>query len=215
MNKNVERKDDEKMVKYEYLKGEYQNETVKVQIEEDEDAYLYAMKSGEEVGRCLSINVFDRTTKACLNTYWAELSIGGNMGTCHQFIKKFLNDPEFRESYRTDDKEAGWQGVISLEVEGKGIDQRCERQIERLNHMKEPKFKDFMGLKTFGRDKVSSMKRDVLLQVLVESDVDLICEKLEEEKQQTTAFRWVYRGLMPQLAIRKVLTDLEVAKNCY
>ena len=50
MNKNVERKDDEKMVKYEYLKGEYQNETVKVQIEEDEDAYLYAMKSGEEVG---------------------------------------------------------------------------------------------------------------------------------------------------------------------
>lgn len=201
------------MAKKESMNRDYSGDGVVVQVREDENAYLYAMKEGGEVGHCLAIRVLDQQTKVCLNEYWAELSSGGNMGSYHQFMKKFLKNPEFRESYRTDEKEEGWQGVISFEVEGKGIDRRCEQQIHRLNGMKSPHFKDLMNLKTFGRDKVSSMKRTTLVEQLKESDVDLIEQELDDEKQQLTALRWLYRGLMPQLAIRKVLTDLEIANH--
>ena len=201
------------MAKKKSIKQTYRNDLVEVRVKEDEQAYFYAMKDGEEVGYCLNIQVIDLTTKDCLNEYFVQLSVGANMGAYHQFMKKFLTQPKFREDYRNDGKKAGWEGVISLEVDDKGVDQRCERQIQRLNGAKNLHFKDFMGLKTFGRDKVSSMKREVLIEKLSTSDIALVEQELDNEKQQITALRWIYRGLNPKLAIRKVLTDLEIANN--
>lgn len=201
------------MAKKKSIQQTYRNDEVEVQVTEDEQAYFYAMKDGEEVGYCLTIQVVDLKTKDCLNEYFIQLPVGANMGAYHQFIKKFLTQPKFREEYRNDDKEKGWEGVISLEVDDKGVDQRCERQIQRLNGSKNLHFKDFMNLKTFGRDKVSSMKREKLVEELSSSDVSLVEQELDGEKQQVAALRWIYRGLNPKLAIRKVLTDLEIANN--
>lgn len=192
---------------------DYKGEDIIVRVREDEDAYFYAFKDGDEVGYCLKIRVLDKQTKKCLNQYWAELPVGANMGSYHQFMKKFLKDPEFREVYRVDEKEVGWNGIITFEEESSGIDKRCKERIDRLNQLKAPGFKDFMHLKTFGRDKVSSMKREALVEVLSEPQVVAIEEALTGEKNRLTAFRWVVRGLKPELAIRKVLTDIEVGNN--
>lgn len=38
-------------------------------------------------------------------------------------------------------------------------------------------------------------------------------EKLDDQKTQSIWMRWVLRGLLPDVALRKVLTDLEISSN--
>jgi hypothetical protein len=80
-----------------------------------------------------------------------------------------------------------------------------------MSHLK---FKDFVDLKTYGRDTYSSQKLDKLKgQIPVDVQQFIIKEFKDDETSQTKVMRWILRGLQPDKAIRKVKVDNEVADN--
>jgi len=86
------------------------------------------------------------------------------------------------------------------------IHPQCREAINRLMKMKNPKFPDFVDLKTYGNDIYSSMGWDQLQKYINEKTV-IIVEQFEDEANILSALRWVARGLPVSLAIRKVRAD--------
>lgn len=95
-----------------------------------------------------------------------------------------------------------------------------EQEIEIDNKIKifakrgdKNKFKDYLNLKSGGRDQYSAMKLENL-KYLVSSDIiDKVLETAFDEKYQAVTYRWVLRGLPVDMAIHKVKVDLEVTSN--
>ena len=75
------------------------------------------------------------------------------------------------------------------------------------------KFKDYMSLKTKGRDEFSSMRLKTLEDKIDKNSVVEVEKENFDEKQKAIAYRWILRGLPLKMAIRKVNVDAEVAKN--
>jgi hypothetical protein len=75
------------------------------------------------------------------------------------------------------------------------------------------KFKDYLLLKTHGRDQFSSMRLKALEEKLDEKSILEIKKENFDDKQKAVAYRWILRGLPLDMAIRKVNVDTEVAKN--
>lgn len=86
------------------------------------------------------------------------------------------------------------------------IHPQCAEAIDRLIKLKEPKFSDFVALKTYGNDRYSAMDWDELQQYINEKTV-MIVEQFEDEANILSALRWIARGLPVPLAIRKVRAD--------
>lgn len=72
--------------------------------------------------------------------------------------------------------------------------------------LKNPKFPDFMELKTYGNDRYSEMGWDELKLYINEKTIPIV-EQFEDESNILAALRWVARGLPVSLAIRKVSAD--------
>tara|TARA_B100000700_G_scaffold68939_1_gene76347 strand:- start:22300 stop:22890 length:591 start_codon:yes stop_codon:yes gene_type:complete len=90
------------------------------------------------------------------------------------------------------------------------IAKNIKKFVDRKN---KNKFSDYAKLKTFGRDKYSSMKIDTLKQKINPQTIKKV-EKLKfEEKKEAIIYRWIMRGLPDDMAIRKVKVDLEVSSN--
>ena len=92
----------------------------------------------------------------------------------------------------------------------------CKEAIERFYKSKGKKsFRDYLNLKTFGIDKFSRMKLDKLTGLVDNNNnnIDKAQQELGDEKLVLNVLRWNCRGLRIDDAIRKVKTDLEVAKN--
>lgn len=88
-------------------------------------------------------------------------------------------------------------------------------EIQKLNNrnINSIKFKDMMSLKS-GRDKFSSLKYEKLIEGLDNNIIDNIKKEFNEDIPNVEkTLRWIKRGLKPELSIRKVKTDLEVAEN--
>ena len=75
------------------------------------------------------------------------------------------------------------------------------------------KFKDYLSLKTQGRDEFSSMRLKELEEKMDEKSILEIKKENFDDKQKAVAYRWMLRGLPLDMAIRKVNVDTEVAKN--
>ena len=86
------------------------------------------------------------------------------------------------------------------------IHPQCAEAIDRLIKMKDPKFPDFVALKTYGNDKYSTMGWDQLQQYINEKTV-IVVEQFEDEANILSALRWLARGLPLSMAIRKVRAD--------
>lgn len=82
----------------------------------------------------------------------------------------------------------------------------CAKEIEQLLRMKDPKFHDFVALKTHGSDPYSSMGWDELKKYINEETI-MIVEQLEDEASILSALRWVARGLPASYALRKARAD--------
>ena len=92
-------------------------------------------------------------------------------------------------------------------IEGKVI-----KAVQRLiGKGKKAKFTDYVELKS-GRDKFSGIKCPELEKMLDEATLSLLMRELPQESFAVGA-RWILRGLPPQMAVRKVKTDLELSKN--
>lgn len=97
---------------------------------------------------------------------------------------------------------------------GEGINPRCEKAIRLFRKKRNPRFKDFMELKSYGQDKYSRLKEEGLVLTLGEDVCEEIRGKVNEPEGYLPALRWAARGLSAEDASRKANVDLEVSANC-
>lgn len=198
------------------IKQKYFDDDYIVIIEEDEEAYFYAMKDREPLSCALIFKVYKNINEGkkgeYLGCYCKSWKDETSQNSINAFIKEMLENPGFRKDYLDDGQ--GFEGVISYSNEN-GVNKKCQQSIERLYSKKASKrsFKDYMSLKTYGIDKFSRMKFDKLKDLLREKDIELAKANFDDEKLVLSTLRWCCRGLLIDDAIRKVKTDLEVANN--
>lgn len=198
-----------------YVEQKYKKGNIQVQFTEDEDAALYSFKEGEEYFLCVEIKIHELNEngkKKFLGRYYKEFQEKVTSIAYNKFVQKFLEDESYREQYHTDGEK--WSGTIAF-TSSTGVNQKCENQIRRLNgkNVNKLNFKDFAGLKTFGLDSYSRMKLDKLVEIVPQSDVNVVQQEFQEEKHVISTLRWTARGLKTTHAVRKVKTDLEIQKN--
>lgn len=75
------------------------------------------------------------------------------------------------------------------------------------------KFKDYLQLKTQGKDQFSSLKLLDLREMVGQKILDSISSCQFDEKYEAICYRWYLRGLPIEMSIRKVKTDIEVSHN--
>ena len=93
----------------------------------------------------------------------------------------------------------------------------CASSILQFSMSGKTRFKDYISLKTGGRDKWSSTGKAKLLNSIKANDggvIDTVKAHLNDEKDCCSALRWYKRGLPLKHAIRKVLVDKEISFNC-
>ncbi|MCU7667617.1 hypothetical protein [Bacillus thuringiensis] len=198
-----------------YVEQKYKKDSIQVQFKEDEDAAFYALKDRVPYFLCVQVLVHEldeNGKKKFLGRYFREFQEKVSSVSYNKFIQKFLEDPKYREQYHSDGGK--WSGTIPFKTE-KGVNQKCESQIKRLNKTDagKLKFKDFTSLKTFGLDGFSRAKYEKLAELVEDKDVKMIEQTFSDEKLVVNALRWTARGLAVGHAVRKVKTDLEVQQN--
>jgi len=157
----------------------------------------------------LYINILDKggTVVAEYKRAWDTLVHSANV---YRFIDKFAQDHNYREQYRIGGE------PISAEIPKTDIliNPQCASAIQRINgsNPSKLKFRDFARLKTYGRDKVSSMKMDVLRDIVSEKELEQITEAVRGE-DVVAVLRWIKRGLRLDHAIHKANVDREIADN--
>ena len=94
------------------------------------------------------------------------------------------------------------------------VNPACAKKIAWLNSQPSSKlrFRDFAGLKTYGRDKVSGMKWEALKDLLPADQLEKLTVQIGQERT-LQVLRWVKRGLNPDHAVHKVRVDMEIAQN--
>jgi hypothetical protein len=88
-----------------------------------------------------------------------------------------------------------------------------EMNLEAFLHLENPKFKDFMRLKVGGTDSFSKMRYAALRKQLPPEVVAQVDQKFEVHAERAACYRWILRGLTPDLAIHKIKVGLEVEEN--
>lgn len=198
-----------------YVEQKYKKDNIQVQFKEDEDAAFYAFKDGDEYFLCVKVLIHEldeNGKKQFIGRYFREFKSKVTSVSYNKFVQQFLENPEYREEFHTNGKK--WNGIIPFQSK-KGVNQKCENQIKRLNQtdMGKLKFRDFAGLKTYGIDGFSRVKYEKLAELVEDKDVKTIEQSFDDEKLVVNTLRWVARGLIIEHAIRKVKTDLEIQQN--
>lgn len=188
------------------LARKFTENNVEVFFKEDETAFFYAMKDNEHVAGAVRVVV--KRAGDVIAVYHRRFE---TLSTQHydRFVRKFLEDPEYRSSFAT---EGEWTERIAFTHES-GVNKNCLRAITRVNALKNPKFKDFASLKTYGRDQFSSLKREGIESHVSMAVIEQVENELDSPQLVLNALRWVARGLEPRHAIRKIKTDMEIRQN--
>ena len=201
-----------------FRKETYKDGKYRVIFDEPDWYALDAYKNGEPYFLAISIRIFktgEDGKERELGSYLKEFKKEPNVAHVSKFIDKFLADKEYRKQYFVNGKE--WEDVI-LPKEKSSVNPRCASAIRQLNERKENKlkFKDFANLKTYGMDGFSRMKEDKLKELIGEEAVKKVISELADDvKMQNSAYKWIARGLRPNLAIRKVKIDAEISANAH
>ena len=93
---------------------------------------------------------------------------------------------------------------------------RPPKDVRRINatSMAKLRFRDFRSLRVpGGRDRFTNLRGEALRASISPEQLAAIVERISEPRYQDTACRWIHRGLETDRAIRKALTDWEVANN--
>ena len=175
--------------------------------EAGEDAYLRAFKDGDVYALILFVTARkDGEVVATYEKSWENTS----GSTAEQFVAKFCQDAKYRAKCQTSGKPIN----DVLEIPDTLVNPACAKKIAWLNSKPSSKlrFRDFAGLKTYGRDKVSSMKWGDLKDQLPADQLKKLTVKIGQERT-LQVLRWVKRGLNPDHAVHKVKVDMEIAQN--
>lgn len=178
-------------------------------VEGSANDYFYALKDGLNPGLIMFIHVTDAegTIVAEYERLWENRF---NSSHIYAFMDKFLRDSEYRKRFQT----SGEPISVEKPKPDKLVNPQCEKAIQKINNSApgKLKFRDFAALKTYGRDKVSSMKMDALKDVVSGEELEKIQGSVCEEDVITT-LRWIKRGLNVDHAIHKVKVDREITNN--
>lgn len=181
----------------------------------DGDDYLHAFVRGDPDDPdkdkfCLNVYVSAPDQKE--SVYYAALS-RCSASAWEQFVDKFLADVKYRKTLLI--KGDGWDGAV--EKPKSVVHPKCASAIARIEHTREQKlnFRIFADLKTFGQDAFSRKKSAELEEIVGGENVAVIKadERMSDERLYTSALKWCARGLSPNHAVRKVLTDKEISDN--
>lgn len=199
------------------IKQDYRTQELSVKVREYSDAYFYALKDQTPLFCALKITVYrtleEENKEEFLGMYYKEWEQETSVNTINRFIKKVLEDAGYRKDYLSEGR--GFDEIIPF-ADDDGVNKKCREAIQRLQKKKgnTRNFKDYLKLKTFGIDKYSRAKKDVLASKLTERELKLAHDTfVSDEKAEISCLRWCCRGLSIKHAIRKVKTDLEVAEN--
>ena len=191
----------------------YENNNYIVNFEDSVNDF-HSVKENERVSKAVKIKVFKKDSNNKLTSlYVKECDVNETLNQTNAFIKKFLEDVEFRNDFLIDGE--NFTDKI-LFTDDTGVNKKCREAINKFNKIKDSnkKFKDFVSLKTYGLDKYSRMKINDIFSLVSDYEIEFVKSEFIEEKHILNALRWRLRGLSLSDAVRKVKTDIEVANNC-
>ncbi|MHA2296938.1 MAG: hypothetical protein ACXAEU_03085 [Candidatus Hodarchaeales archaeon] len=176
------------------------------------DYLLDCHKCGEEPSYIIRIRVKNLATNAVLANYEREFPSLPQRTHYHNFVRKFLKDPVYRQQYLVSGQ---WAGSLTFHAQsGQEINPTCYKAIKRLNRKKgKIKFKELMQLRTGGRDSYSGKSLAQLKGLVKPESYKRVMEEKLDGEMSKSCLRWIARGLKVELAIRKVKVDKEVQEN--
>ena len=114
------------------------------------------------------------------------------------FIKKFLEDPEFRNKNATLIEGEPCSEVFDF-MNSEGTNIECFNQITKLNNQKDVTKQDLMILRTNGIDKYSMMSLDLIEEFIDTPIMQYFNRELKVKSYVLKACRWYMRGLKKEL----------------
>ena len=99
--------------------------------------------------------------------------------------------------------------VAVLTPEEDSVNKPCKKAIDFINGLAKPDIKDYMGVKTGGRDSWSSSNKMQLITYIGEDAHRFISANTHNDIQLVNAMKWYARGLRIDLAVTKTLLDDE------
>lgn len=105
---------------------------------------------------------------------------------------------------------------VSSYAEKYHVTPRCAKCILRFNQEKIPKFADYKNLQVGGLDHWSydNLKKHIEQMEHRNEFVETVSKYIDNDTDKKSCMRWYLRGLPLKHAIRKVLVDAEINKNC-
>lgn len=105
---------------------------------------------------------------------------------------------------------------VSSYTEKYHVTPRCAKCILRFNQEKIPKFADYKNLQVGGLDYWSydNLKKHIEQMEHRNEFVETVSKYIDNDTDKKSCVRWYLRGLPLKHAIRKVLVDAEINKNC-
>ena len=101
---------------------------------------------------------------------------------------------------------------INEYVEKYEINKECASAIKKFYETENRNFKAYAALKTYGRDKYSSIKSDQMKEI-ASGLYEWVNEQFGQVAHTESVFRWIMRGLDVKDAIRKEFVSIEISKN--
>lgn len=190
----------------------YATKELVVKIKEDRKLYNELRKEGREVFCALSFIIKEPRIEEFISKYSYIFENELEVNDINAFIKKFLEDPKFRnENAKLVDGVACDEVFNFTNSEGTNIE--CFNQINKLNHQKEVSKQDLMILRTNGIDKYSMMNLELIEEFIETSIMQYFHRELKNKLSILKACRWFMRGLKKELCVKKVKIDLSLNKE--
>ena len=107
-----------------------------------------------------------------------------------------------------------YRDVFTVSRMASGVNKPCKRAILQFKYeIKNPSFRDYKNLKTYGPDVFSKYSGNDLWRIVGNEDVKKLLVTTLPKKQAEYAARWFLRGLSAYDSLRKGLVDLEIEEN--
>ena len=190
----------------------YATKELVVKIKEDKEFYREKRKEGKEVFCALTFVIKEPRVEEIIAKYSYVFEKEVEVNDINAFIKKFLEDPKFRN-----DNALLVEGKECSEVfnftNSEGTNIECYNQIIKLNHQKDVSKQDLMVLRTNGIDKYSVMNLELIEEFIDTSVMKYFNKELKNKVNVLKACRWFMRGLKKELCVKKIKVDLEMTKE--
>ena len=171
----------------------YLTKTLVVKIKEDKDMYMELRKEGKNAYCALSIIIKEPKVEEIISRYSYVFMDEVELNTINEYIKNFLEDPEFRKTNST-----LVEGIECNEVFNFTNESGTNTELSLL--------------RTNGIDKFSKMSLDLIEEYIEPSIIQYFNKELKTKSNIVKACRWYMRGLKKELCVDRVKLEIELKK---